>query len=509
MMPIHFTKASLTHDHAVKQKAAVRQMRELNERIAQSKKYRTLTPTDRKTLLNEGYARDLVDNIVFMTERMSAQGLDGLQQMDQIVTGFTYAAFDPSLYASHLIAEHLVVMNGGRCAFCEAFLADTGSGQVTHFRPAWCVIEDEVLKRSPYYLQAYSLKNLLYTCKDCGETFKNDYFPVKGQRSADPEFENPLLIDPYSEQPRDFIRFNPLNAEAYAFDKVCAFYVASGNYSIADVEQLLWQSPGNIPEQLDAAGNSISIALINQQFITWKNNNPHYLSRGQITIDTLGLNRHTLVRARDAQLISLQAIFMQAAPSFAQLDRQAAMQKAMAWLKMQTNAVLQFFSLSLDALQTMLMELYPGGDQQTLGSPTAQDKNVAENIMTAAADVQTNHTPNYLMFRQQQKQKFPRWLTSSLIYFVLEKEMHVVNKRRLVCLAADDYLYGAENRDKCLFLPIQWEKHTKHIIKVRAKTHIWETCFQELADSRPLEIRSLFAHHEIWVEGEYPALTSR
>lgn len=100
----------------------------------------------------------------------------------------------------------------------------------------------------------------------------------------------------------------------------------------------------------------------------------------------------------------------------------------------------------------------------------------------------------------------PTWMTSSLVYLILEDELSLSDKRRIVNLAASDYLYGSDNPDKCVFMAIEWDKDYSNVIKVRSQQHIWETSFQELGSSWPLEVINLFANNEVWAEGSYTAL---
>lgn len=512
MMPVTFKAALLTADEAIKQKTALVQMRELLERVSSSKKYRTLTLADRKTLKSEGYANDLVDNLVFITERFPSPGLEGNQHTDQIVTGFTYAAFDPSLYACATIAKNLTDIHEGRCAFCETFLDATESGQVTAFRPNAIVFDQDIIKRSPYYLQAYQQQNLFYACTACADTYKNAKFPVIGPRNADSAQENALLISPYSEQPRNFVRFNPLNATAYPFDVICQFFLASRGFSTEQTEQFLWQSPSNIPLQYDAKGNGLSDNTVNQQFIQWKNNQIPNKTRGQASIECFGLNRTSLVQARLQHLRQLQASYSNTGtPS--DLSNAA---DVTTWLNTQVTQQLQYHSLTLDYLHTYVQQVLQKpsteneaatGEAENNSSPTntgSDDTNSEKSVINpsnlsigSALYSLTDNTP---------AQAFPVWIMSSLLYMVLENELHIANKRRLINLSSDDYLYGSDNPDKCVFMPIDWEKDTNNVIKVRSKINIWETSFHELAASRPMEIRSLFANNEIWVEGNFAPL---
>jgi len=182
MMPIVFSKAQLNQEESIKQRSARKQMQELMERLVDGEKYRTLTQKDRKMLLSEGYAKELVDNMVFITQRITISGLENDKEQDKLVTGFTYAAFDSSLYACESLCSHSSGLTQGHCAFCESPLDVTDSGQLVQFRPAATLSEQKNTLRSPYFDLAYQQNNLVYSCRACHEHYKRDYFPVKGDR---------------------------------------------------------------------------------------------------------------------------------------------------------------------------------------------------------------------------------------------------------------------------------------------------------------------------------------
>ncbi|TBR36014.1 hypothetical protein CBF23_015235, partial [Marinomonas agarivorans] len=87
-----------------------------------------------------------------------------------------------------------------------------------------------------------------------------------------------------------------------------------------------------------------------------------------------------------------------------------------------------------------------------------------------------------------------------------ESELQQTNKRRLVYLSVLDRLYGEKPKEKCVFLPINWQRDSHNLIKVHSHRNILEASFLELASSRPQELVELFANNDIWVEGAYPAL---
>ena len=484
MMAIPFREVSLTRDEAAKSEAATRQTRELIERLQVAIKYRTLAQSDRELLLNEGYAAELVDNLAFFTQRFPSRGLGRDSYKDEVVTGYSYAAFDPSVYASNSIMDNLRGINQGRCAYCESCIDASGSGGVYHFRPAWILQNAQkpyTTLRSPYYDQAYRQDNLLYSCKTCSEEYKQDIFAVVTNTAANNEAQ-PLLLNPYVDSPREFIRFNPANGFAYAYDVVKAYLAFTKQVAPADLESAIYADPSLIPMGACAGSGAEEE---DERFSQWAVRNHPETFRGYYSIMLLGLNRRELVDLRGAHINQLQRLFQSCAdsPVEASLDDTAYLDQ---W-QQQLGDIRQYLSLSIDALKTWSAKQQ---DQQL----DMDAFNLSFKPLKSAPFVASTRTA------------IPSWLASSLIYLVLESELSVKDKRRIICISSRDYLYGSDNDEKCVFLSIDWKKDIDNVIKVRSQQHTWETSFQELANTRPLELINLFAGNEVWAEGDYPAL---
>lgn len=122
----------------------------------------------------------------------------------------------------------------GKCAYCEAPTTAVAFGDVEHYRP-----------KSVYWWLAYSFDNYLASCQLCNQKFKGDNFPILnaaiapgGVLSADmtdaqldsleeeifldfsdagvmEQFNNlhvaerPLLLNPYFDEPLQFLGFRP------------------------------------------------------------------------------------------------------------------------------------------------------------------------------------------------------------------------------------------------------------------------------------------------------------
>ena len=129
--------------------------------------------------------------------------------------------FKTSLYGRKSIKKAVFLSKGppfyGKCAYCEAPIADYQHGDIEHFRPKAGVTDehDRPIKNHPgYYWLAYDWTNLLPSCAKCNQpgivsgrkVGKRNRFPVKGRHARRPEeieLEKPHLIHPASGRPED------------------------------------------------------------------------------------------------------------------------------------------------------------------------------------------------------------------------------------------------------------------------------------------------------------------
>jgi len=424
MMAIGYCDAKLSADESLKNKAATSQMADLLSLLNEGRRHATLSVADREMLLEKGFAKDLVDNLIFYTER--ADDSVAHSEEDQLVVGFTHAAFDPSLYACDSVVDNLRETHDGRCAYCESPIDHTGVGCVSHFRPPWGVFDNGQWQRSSYFDLAYEQQNLLYSCHRCRDTYKGSLFPVTGARAPSVELENEqaLLVNPYLDKPRDHIRFNPYNGQAYPFDKV-----------------------------------------------------------GEVTIDSLGLNRQGLVSARQVSMLNLYSRYR-----LHELDHGS-----------DDGQLFDALSNRVDPTASGLTEIdYPSCAVDAYNSwqcakcdPTFWNDKYRQAIPASTASKQAKIMP---------------WFASSLQYMVLDSELSLKGKRRIVCLHSSDFLYGSDRDVKTVFLPINWEQDFNNVIKVSSSKMIWESNFSELANTQPIALQSLFANNEVWAEGDYSAL---
>jgi uncharacterized protein (TIGR02646 family) len=123
--------------------------------------------------------------------------------------------FDKTIYGHVSVKRALIQMQHSKCAYCEARFAGNASGDVEHFRPKTYSQQDTgAPKLYPgYYWLAYAWANLYYACELCNRSNKKNLFPLhdQGVRArtpmADRILEQPMLIDPATEDPREHIGF--------------------------------------------------------------------------------------------------------------------------------------------------------------------------------------------------------------------------------------------------------------------------------------------------------------
>jgi uncharacterized protein (TIGR02646 family) len=126
-------------------------------------------------------------------------------------------------YKSQPVRDSLTKSHHNKCCFSEAKFTGDFS-HVEHFRPKGRVDELSTNKKQypGYYWLAYSWDNLFLCKARINSSHKKNYFPLKTGTSRnrthlDTNLEEPILIDPSKEDPRDFIKF--LDNEPYGVDE--------------------------------------------------------------------------------------------------------------------------------------------------------------------------------------------------------------------------------------------------------------------------------------------------
>ena len=132
------------------------------------------------------------------------------------------AKFNKSIYGAPSVRNKLKACQHNKCCYSEGkFVGEPV--HVEHFRPKGAIGEEGTKNKlyPGYYWLAYEWSNLL-TCKAVANSLKGDYFPLFDENTRrrnhhdnneDVGQEQPMLVDPASEDPRDHIRFH--NEEPY------------------------------------------------------------------------------------------------------------------------------------------------------------------------------------------------------------------------------------------------------------------------------------------------------
>jgi uncharacterized protein (TIGR02646 family) len=123
--------------------------------------------------------------------------------------------FQKGIYGHPSVRDALKRAQHDKCALCESKITHVQYGDVEHFRPkaGYRQEPDDPLVRPGYYWLAYDWSNLLFCCQLCNQRFKGNHFPLadparraKSHRD-DVSQEEPLLINPATEDPAAFLEF--------------------------------------------------------------------------------------------------------------------------------------------------------------------------------------------------------------------------------------------------------------------------------------------------------------
>jgi uncharacterized protein (TIGR02646 family) len=120
-------------------------------------------------------------------------------------------------YSAKEVKALLVEIHHSKCCYCEKRFRSRANLHVEHFRPKSGFRQAPSQKGDDlpgYYWLAYNWENLLISCHDCNSVYKHTFFPlaVPARRARshhdDVAREQPLLVDPVGQDPRDHIRFD-------------------------------------------------------------------------------------------------------------------------------------------------------------------------------------------------------------------------------------------------------------------------------------------------------------
>lgn len=152
---------------------------------------------------------------------------------------------DPAIYKASDVKEQLLKDQAYKCAYCEKKV-EGAYDDVEHYRP-----------KNQYHWLGHDWKNLLFACTICNRSYKKTNFPLADEtkRSIDTHDiskEEPLIINPSTESPSNYIVYNQLNDRNVIVEERRALYEsynsAIGKKHIA--EQLLLKT--GLPDEVYA-----------------------------------------------------------------------------------------------------------------------------------------------------------------------------------------------------------------------------------------------------------------
>jgi uncharacterized protein (TIGR02646 family) len=447
-------------------------------------KFKLILASQRRLLTREGFEPVLVNNIAFFTEQVRRRAERGFQDELVAMVGFTSSAFPSELYASDAVRRALQESHKGRCAYCESLIDNSAYGDVEHFRPkvGYTTPSSSALFRPGYHMLAYDPTNLLLSCQLCNQAYKGNAFPVFGERvpAVRPDQELALLIDPYRDDPRDFIRFNPRNGAAYPFDQVAAFYRADSSWSPQQTATELWKDPAKIPLQTTYAGQPLSNPQVDARYQDWlKTQSNPLLTRGSRTIATLELNRRPLVRARLAHLRHVRGLVWTANTGTGQ-DQSAAAAFVQSLTGTPAPALVpQYVSLSIDAAETW---------QASTAAPESW-------IAAYDAALQAFVPKSDLVVAP------PR--NDALAYIVLSRDVKLAGRRRMIYITHADKVYGNPTGERAVVLAIDWDKDLLNtVLLYQQRRLVKQTTLYDLIHDHS-QLWTIFKAYDVWAIGNY------
>lgn len=149
-------------------------------------------------------------------EILSNQGIAKRAEMcDAFDKGEIKFDFDNQIYGHETVKSVLKKSQHDKCFLCESKVTHVSSGDVEHFRPkgGYRQSAQHKLQKPGYFWLAYEWRNLFFVCELCNRRFKKNLFPLLKTKSRctshkiDINQEEPLFINPETENPEDYISF--------------------------------------------------------------------------------------------------------------------------------------------------------------------------------------------------------------------------------------------------------------------------------------------------------------
>lgn len=121
---------------------------------------------------------------------------------------------DERLYKGTDVKRQLRQDQYDKCAYCECRL-NGDYGHIEHFRPkaGYSIPPSNAIITPGYYWLAYDWSNLLLSCSKCNTSYKANHFALEDESKRDIANKNiskeePLLINPYVEDPNLHLEFH-------------------------------------------------------------------------------------------------------------------------------------------------------------------------------------------------------------------------------------------------------------------------------------------------------------
>ena len=122
-------------------------------------------------------------------------------------------------YRHQAVLNALYSRQHRKCCFCE-FYETSSYNDIEHYRPKARVRHSQAQpERLGYWWLAWTWSNLMFACADCNRSFKKTWFPLEDlsiplkPMQKPPGHEKPLLINPFEENPIDYIQFVPVGMQ--------------------------------------------------------------------------------------------------------------------------------------------------------------------------------------------------------------------------------------------------------------------------------------------------------
>lgn len=149
-------------------------------------------------------------------EVLKDQGIPATNQLIADVANDPMAEpdIDSKIYNGEGVKSQLLSDQHCKCAYCERY-CNGDYGAIEHYRPqkGYNAAVGQPLTKPGYYWLAYDWDNMLYSCSECNSSVKKNYFPLLDETTRnisgrDISQERPTILNPYFDNPSDYIEFH-------------------------------------------------------------------------------------------------------------------------------------------------------------------------------------------------------------------------------------------------------------------------------------------------------------